>query len=160
MIGWLLLRSAAFTPGESPRYSFYRRLSGSQDQSGHKEVKKNVQPSDTRDRTRAVQPVPQHLAAWATWPLNANMTQTCWTQCLKISLDTRHRPSYAADEDFGKFLKTSCHISVMELHIFLESGAMPFPYVASDTGIRISLREFVHLVFFIHHPFCLFFHPS
>ena len=25
-VGWLVLRSAAFTSGESPRYSFYRRL--------------------------------------------------------------------------------------------------------------------------------------
>ena len=35
----------------NPRYSFYRRLSG------HKGVKKNLHPSDTRDRTRAVQPI-------------------------------------------------------------------------------------------------------
>ena len=27
-VGWLVLRSAAFTPREIPRYSFYRRLSG------------------------------------------------------------------------------------------------------------------------------------
>ena len=45
-----------FTPEEIPRYSFYRRLSGPQDQSGHEGVKKNLHPSDTRDRTRAVQP--------------------------------------------------------------------------------------------------------
>ena len=38
-------------PGESPRCSFYRRLSGSQDQSGHEGVKKNLHPSDTRGRT-------------------------------------------------------------------------------------------------------------
>ena len=43
--------------GESPRYSFCMRLSGPQDQSGHEEVKKNLHPSDTRDRTRAVQSV-------------------------------------------------------------------------------------------------------
>ena len=54
-VGWLVLRSAAFTPGEIPRYSFYRRLSGPQGQSGHEGVKKNLHPSDTRDRTRAVQ---------------------------------------------------------------------------------------------------------
>ena len=54
-VGWLVLRSAAFTPGEIHRYSFYRRLSGPQDQSGHEGVKKNLHPSDTRDRTRAVQ---------------------------------------------------------------------------------------------------------
>ena len=30
-------------------YSFYRRLSGFQKQSGHKGVKKNLYPSDTRD---------------------------------------------------------------------------------------------------------------
>ena len=43
-------------PEESPRYSFYMRLSGPQDQSGHEAVKKNLHPSDTRHRTRAVQP--------------------------------------------------------------------------------------------------------
>ena len=48
---------------ESRRYSFYRRLSGPQDPTGHEGVKKS-----TRDRTRAVQPVAQGLAAWATWP--------------------------------------------------------------------------------------------
>ena len=44
-VGWLVLCSAAFTPEESPRYSFYRRLSGPQDQSGHEGVKKNLHPS-------------------------------------------------------------------------------------------------------------------
>ena len=39
------------------------RLSGPQDQSGHEGAKKNLHPSDTRDRTRAVQPVAQRLAA-------------------------------------------------------------------------------------------------
>ena len=43
-VGWLVLRSAAFTPGESPRYSFYRRLSGPQDQSGYKSMKKISTP--------------------------------------------------------------------------------------------------------------------
>ena len=52
-------------PGESPppRFSFYGRLSGLQDQSGHEGVKKNVHLSDTRDRTRAVQPVVKRLVA-------------------------------------------------------------------------------------------------
>ena len=67
-VGWLVLCSAAFTPEEIPRYSFYRRLSGPQGQSGHEGVKNNLHPSDTRDRTRAVQPVVKRLAAWATWP--------------------------------------------------------------------------------------------
>ena len=31
-------------PGEIPRYSFYRRLSGPQGQSGHEGVKKNLHP--------------------------------------------------------------------------------------------------------------------
>ena len=61
--GWLVLRSAAFTPEESPRYSFYRRLSVPQDQSGHKRAKKNLHLSDTWDRTWAVQPVAQRVAA-------------------------------------------------------------------------------------------------
>ena len=65
-VGWLVLRSAAYTHGESLRYSFYRRLGGPQDQSGHEGVKKNLHPSDTRDRTRAVQPVVKCLAARAT----------------------------------------------------------------------------------------------
>ena len=41
----------------------YRRLSEPQDQSGHEGVKKNPHPSDTRDRTRAVQPIARHLTA-------------------------------------------------------------------------------------------------
>ena len=61
-VGWLVLRSAAFTPEESPRYSFYRRLSGPEDQSGHEGAKKSLHPSDTRDQTRTVQPVAQRLA--------------------------------------------------------------------------------------------------
>ena len=52
-----------FTPGEISRYSFYRRLSGPQDQSGHGGVKENLHPSDIRDRTRALQPVVKLLAA-------------------------------------------------------------------------------------------------
>ena len=45
------------------RNSFYRRLSGPQDNSGHGGVKKNLHPSDTRDRTRTVQPLAKCLAA-------------------------------------------------------------------------------------------------
>ena len=44
-------------PREIPRYSFYRRLTGPQDQSGHKGVKKNLHSSDTQDRTRVMQPI-------------------------------------------------------------------------------------------------------
>ena len=55
-------------PKESPRYSFYRRLSEPNDQSGHEGVKKNLHTSDTRDQTRAVQPVAKRLATCATWP--------------------------------------------------------------------------------------------
>ena len=50
-------------PGEIPRYSFYSRLSGPQGQSGHEGVKKNLHPSNTRDRTRAFQPAAKRLAA-------------------------------------------------------------------------------------------------
>ena len=50
-------------PDESTRYSFYRRLSGSQHQSGQEGVKKNLHPSGSRDRTRAVQCVAKRLAA-------------------------------------------------------------------------------------------------
>ena len=39
-----------FYPWGKPQYSFYRRPSGPQDQSGHKGVKKNLHPSDTQDR--------------------------------------------------------------------------------------------------------------
>ena len=61
---------AAYTPGESPQYSFYSRLSGSQDQSEHG-VKKTLNPSDTRDRNRVVQPIIKRLAAWPTWPTHS-----------------------------------------------------------------------------------------
>ena len=63
VVVWLVLRSEAFTPGENHRYSFYRSLSGLQEQSGHEGVKENLHPSDTRDRTRAVQPVGKRLSA-------------------------------------------------------------------------------------------------
>ena len=36
-------------PREIIQYSFYRRLSGLQDQSGHEGVKKNLHPSDAWD---------------------------------------------------------------------------------------------------------------
>ena len=62
-VGWLVLRSAVLTAGEIPRYSFYRRSSGPQGGSGQEGVKKNLHPSDTRDRTRALQPVVNCLAA-------------------------------------------------------------------------------------------------
>ena len=86
-VEWLVLRSAAFTPEERPRYSFYRRLSGPQDQSGHEGAKKNLHPSDTRDRTRAVQPVAQRLAAWATWPyIKINPTKYRLVRLLSLEL--------------------------------------------------------------------------
>ena len=50
-------------PRGKPPVLIYRRLSGPQDQSGHEGSKKNLHPSDTRDRTRAVQPAAQRLAA-------------------------------------------------------------------------------------------------
>ena len=56
------------SPWESPGNSFYRRLSGSQDQSEQGEVKKNLHPSDTQDRTRAILSIAKCLATWATWP--------------------------------------------------------------------------------------------
>ena len=37
--------------------------SGPQDETGHEGVKKNLHSSDTRARTRAMQPVVKHLAA-------------------------------------------------------------------------------------------------
>ena len=40
-----------------------RRLSRSQDQSGHEGVKKYFHPSDTQGRTGAIQPVVKRLAA-------------------------------------------------------------------------------------------------
>ena len=46
-----------------PRYSFYCRLSGPQEQSGYEGVKKNLHSSDTWDRTRAVEPIAKHIAA-------------------------------------------------------------------------------------------------
>ena len=49
-IGWLFLRLAVVTLGESPWYSIYRRLSGQRDQSGHEGVNKNLHLSQTQDR--------------------------------------------------------------------------------------------------------------
>ena len=61
---WLVLRSAAFNPGERHWYSFYRTLSGPQDQSRHERVMKNLHPLDTR----ALHPLAKRHAAWFTWP--------------------------------------------------------------------------------------------
>ena len=49
-------------PQGKPRYSFYRRLSGPLGQFEHEGMKKNLHSSDTRDRTRAVQPVVKRVA--------------------------------------------------------------------------------------------------
>ena len=62
-VRWLAVRSAVFNSGESHRYTFYRTLSVPQDQSGDEGVKKNLHPSDTRDRNRVVQPELKRLAA-------------------------------------------------------------------------------------------------
>ena len=50
---------------ESPGrlYSFYRRLNGPQNHSGHGGMKKNLHPFDTRDRIRTLQPITKRLAA-------------------------------------------------------------------------------------------------
>ena len=52
-----------------PQYSFYRRLSGPQNQSGHKGVKRNLLPSNTRDKTWAIQPVAQRFLLELPGPL-------------------------------------------------------------------------------------------
>ena len=52
-----------YSKGEPLRYSFYRRLSGPQDQCGHEGVSKNLHPSDTQDRTQAIQLVVKCLAS-------------------------------------------------------------------------------------------------
>ena len=44
-------------PKESPWYSFYRRLNGSLDQSGHEGAKKYLHPCDIRDGTEGGQPL-------------------------------------------------------------------------------------------------------
>ena len=87
-VGWLVLCSAAFTPGENTPYSFYRRLSGPQDQSGHVGVKKNLHPSNTQDRTQAVQPIAKHLAAWATWsPSNNALLSINLQICFSVQIE-------------------------------------------------------------------------
>ena len=70
-LGWGRMASPTlgrlYPQGHTP-VLIYRRLSGPQGQSGHEGVKKNLHPSDTRDRNRAIQSVAKRLAAWATWP--------------------------------------------------------------------------------------------
>ena len=61
--------SLSLPPRKTLGTHFYRRLSRSQNQSGHEGVEKIFQPSDTRDRTRAIQPVAKRLAARAIWPI-------------------------------------------------------------------------------------------
>ena len=50
-------------PGEGTQYSFYKRLSEPQNQSGYEGMNKYHHPSDTRDRTRAVQSIAKRLNA-------------------------------------------------------------------------------------------------
>ena len=50
-------------PRGKPPVFISSRLSGPHDQSGHEGVKKNLHPSDTRDRTMAVQPAAKRLVA-------------------------------------------------------------------------------------------------
>ena len=45
-----------------PRYSFYSRLSGTQEQSGHEGVKKISTPPTPGNQTLAVEPIAKHLA--------------------------------------------------------------------------------------------------
>ena len=59
-VGWLVLRSATFTPGDIPQYPFYRSLSGPQSQSENG-VKKNLHPPDTWNRTRPSKPLANTL---------------------------------------------------------------------------------------------------
>ena len=78
-----------------PQFSFYR-LSRPQDQSGHGGVKKNLHPSYTRDRTRAIQSVAKRLAAWDTWPIMESShflkSSLVWSsQQMDASLSRPHR---------------------------------------------------------------------
>ena len=57
----MLASPRPFLPPRKPRYSFYMRLSGPQDQSGNEGVKKNIHPSDTRNQARVPQPVAKRL---------------------------------------------------------------------------------------------------
>ena len=50
-----------------------------QDQSEHEGVKNNPHLSDSRDRTRAVQPVANRLAASANWPTNNSVIYVIFT---------------------------------------------------------------------------------
>ena len=62
--GWVISPTlGCLYPRGETRYSFYKRLSGTQSQSGHGGVKKISTPSDTRNRTRAVEPIAKRLAA-------------------------------------------------------------------------------------------------
>ena len=88
-IGWLVLRLATFTPREIPQYSFYRRLSGPQDQSRHEGIRKKFHPSGTWNCTWAVQPIAKRLAAWATWP-------TIWDARLYFPSEGSHTQDFYA----------------------------------------------------------------
>ena len=82
VLGWGRVASPTpgrFHPRGKPRYSFYRRLSEPQDQSGTKGLKKKFHPSDTGDQTRTVQRVGSAL--------QLELTGMLFLQCLNVLLN-------------------------------------------------------------------------
>ena len=123
VVGWLVLCLASFTPWESSRYSFNRRLSGPQDQSGHEGAKKNLHPSDTQDRTRTIQPVVKRHASWATWPTCLLwLFYSLWNpfpNCTGI----RHRSSGKLYSKFASCFRTQLsafHLRIVNIHMFMQ----------------------------------------
>ena len=114
-------------PWESLWYSFYRRMSGPQDQSGHEGVKKNVHPFDTWDRTRAVQPVAKHLAVWATWPIVAWRYNT-------VNIETM------------KLLNICCTNSIKEIEHYLQYIDVCKAFYIGETRRSLSLTAWMDTV--------------
>ena len=108
-------------------------------------MKKNLHPSDTWDRTRAIQPVAKHLAACATWPIHS------WSKHLLNS--SRFHPLHllfsfcllcsTADEGHGRKLSFSHFITkyLSNVHLLAQVSATSIPFTIY---YDVKLREVVH----------------
>ena len=80
-VGWLVLCSAAFTPRESPQYSFYRGAEWTPGPVWTRRSEENFYPSDTR----AIQSITKHLAARVSGPYIRNTKHNKpWSNILKF----------------------------------------------------------------------------
>ena len=96
-----------FTPGEISRYSFYRKLSVPQDQSGHERVKKNLHAHRHPGRpARSQAPCRLSHLAHILYSRVANFLQVIYSH---FDCEVLSRLSYIVNEQLQEF-KCQCHL--------------------------------------------------